>query len=166
VAESLGEIAEELRQLRLAREIEQFLYAEAELLDQRRFDDWLDLFADDARYWMPMRRNVKFGDQDRENTREGEEVAWFDEGKETLVQRVRQIQTGIHWAEEPLSRVCHMVSNIQLLEVSSSEARVKSRFLVYRSRVEIETDFFVGKREDTLRRVGDQWKIAALEVEQ
>lgn len=159
MAESLAEIAEELRQLRLAREIEQFLYAEAEILDERRFDDWLELFADDARYWMPMRRNVKFGEQDRETTREGEEVAWFDEGKETLIQRVQQIHTGIHWAEEPQSRVCHMVSNIQILEADGSEARVKSRFLVYRSRLETETDFFVGKREDTLRRVGNSWKI-------
>ncbi len=158
--QSLDEIAEDLRELRLAREIEQFLYAEAELLDQRRFDDWLDLFAEDARYWMPMRRNVKFGEQERENTREGEEIAWFDEGKETLIQRVQQIHTGIHWAEEPLSRVCHMVSNVQLLKVDGREVTVKSRFLVYRSRVETETDFFVGKREDVLRRVGESWKIA------
>lgn len=158
--ESLAEIVAELRELRLAREIEQFLYAEAELLDQRRFTEWLDLFAEDARYWMPMRRNVKFGEQERENTREGEEVAWFDEGKETLVQRVQQINTGIHWAEEPMSRVCHMVSNVQILAAHGPETRVKSRFLVYRSRLETETDFFVGKREDVLRRSGPSWKIA------
>ena len=79
---SLEKMAEELKQLRLAREIEQFLYAEAELLDQRRFNEWLDLFTEDARYWMPIKRNVKFGEQERENTREGEETAWFDEGKE------------------------------------------------------------------------------------
>ena len=157
---SLEVIAEELRQLRLEREVEQFLYAEAELLDQRRFDEWLDLFAEDARYWMPMQRNVKFGDQEREITREGEEIAWFDEGKETLVQRVQQIHTGIHWAEEPLSRVCHMVSNVQLLEERGAEVRVKSRFLVYRSRLETETDLFIGKREDLLRRVEASWKIA------
>jgi len=159
MAPSLDSIAEELAQMRLAREIEQFLYAEAEILDQRRFDDWLDLFAADVRYWMPMRRNVKLGDQDRENTREGEEIAWFDEGKDTLIQRVQQIRTGIHWAEEPLSRICHMVSNVQILSNEGSEVRVKCRFLVYRSRLEHETDFFVGKREDTLRRAGDGWKI-------
>lgn len=158
--ESLQGITNELKELRLAREVEQFLYAEAELLDQRRFDEWLDLFAEDVRYWMPMRRNVKFGEQARETTREGEEVAWFDEGKETLVQRVQQIHTGIHWAEEPLSRVCHMVSNVQLLKVDGSEVTVKCRFLVYRSRLETETDFFVGKREDVLRRVEGGWRIA------
>jgi len=158
--DALVEIARELKELRLAREIEQFLYAEAELLDERRFDEWLDLFTEDARYWMPMRRNVKFGEQERENTREGEEVAWFDEGKPTLAQRVQQIKTGIHWAEEPLSRVCHVVSNVQLLTVADAEVTVKSRFIAYRNRLEDETDFFVGKREDTLRRVNGEWKIA------
>ena len=45
-------------------------------------------------------------------------VSWFDEGKDTLTRRVRQIQTGIHWAEEPQSRITHMVSNVQLLEAT------------------------------------------------
>ena len=48
--------------LLLTQEIAQFLYAEAELLDERRHDEWLALLADDIRYWMPMRRNVKYGD--------------------------------------------------------------------------------------------------------
>ena len=43
-----------------------------------------------------MRRNVKFGEEEREFTRVGQDIAWFDEGKDTLVRRVRQIQTGIH----------------------------------------------------------------------
>ncbi len=37
------------------REVEQFLYREARLLDERRFHEWLELFADDVRYWMPVR---------------------------------------------------------------------------------------------------------------
>ena len=152
--------------LLLTQEIADFLYAEAELLDERRYDDWLGLLADDIRYWMPMRRNVKFGDETgREFTRESEEIAWFDEGKETLTRRVRQIQTGIHWAEEPQSRIAHLVSNVQLVEASPSVAEphdvaVKCRFLIYRNRVETETDLLVGKREDRLRRAGDDWRIA------
>ncbi len=104
--------------LLLTQEIAEFLYAEAELLDERRYDEWLALLADDIRYWMPMRRNVKFGDTDREFTRESEDITWFDEGKDTLTRRVRQIQTGIHWAEEPQSRIAHLVSNVQLLEAT------------------------------------------------
>src|SRR5712691_3208338 len=153
-----------LEHLLLTREIEEFLYAEAELLDERRFEAWLELLTDDIRYWMPMRRNVKFGELEREFTREGQDINWFDEGKDTLTRRVQQILTGVHWAEEPLSRLCHMVSNIQLLHVQPSvvapaEVMVKCRFLIYRNRVETETDLLVGKREDVLRRVNGQWKI-------
>jgi 3-phenylpropionate/cinnamic acid dioxygenase small subunit len=153
-----------IERLLLVREIEEFLYAEADLLDERRFKEWLDLLTDDVRYWMPIRRNVKFGEQERENTREQMDMNWFDEGKATLTQRVQQILTGVHWAEEPLSRVCHMVSNVQLMHVSPAEVTVKSRFLVYRNRLQDETDFFVGKREDVLRRVGETWKIARRKI--
>ena len=156
--------------LLLTQEIAEFLYAEAELLDERRYDDWLALLADDIRYWMPMRRNVKYGDETgREFTREGEDIAWFDEGKETLARRVKQIQTGIHWAEEPQSRIAHLVSNVQLLEATPSvgdprEVTAKCRFLIYRNRVETETDLLVGKREDTLRRDSDTWLIARRKI--
>src|ERR1700710_1038060 len=126
--------------LLLTQEIAQFLYTEAELLDERRHDEWLALLAEDIRYWMPMRRNVKYGDTTREFTRETEDISWFDESKETLTRRVRQIQTGIHWAEEPVSRISHMVSNIRLIEVNPStaepaEVALKCRFLIYRNRV-------------------------------
>ena len=119
-----------LESLLLVQEIAQFLYHEAELLDERRHDEWLALLSPDIRYWMPMRRNVKFGDDSREFTRETDDISWFDEGKDTLTRRVRQIQTGIHWAEEPRSRISHMVSNVQVLSVSGEEAAVKSRFLI------------------------------------
>jgi 3-phenylpropionate/cinnamic acid dioxygenase small subunit len=156
--------------LLLAQEIAEFLYIEAELLDERHYDDWLALLADDIRYWMPMRRNVKYGDTTgREFTREGSDISWFDEGKETLTRRVRQIQTGIHWAEEPQSRIAHLVSNVQLLEATPStadprEVTAKCRFLIYRNRVETETDFLVGKREDTLRRSDEGWQIARRKI--
>jgi len=158
-----------ITQLLLTQEIAQFLYTEAEILDERQYDEWLDLLADDIRYWMPMRRNVKYGDTTREFTRETDDINWFDEGKDTLTRRVRQIQTGIHWAEEPRSRITHMVSNVQLLTATSDavvarELAVKSRFLIYRNRVETETDVLVGKREDTLRRTGDGWLIARRKI--
>jgi 3-phenylpropionate/cinnamic acid dioxygenase small subunit len=152
--------------LLLTLEIAQFFYTEAELLDERRYDEWLALLTDDIRYWMPMRRNVKFGDTEREFTRETDDISWFDEGKDTLTRRVRQIQTGIHWAEEPRSRIAHMVSNVQLLSVTPDEREVvaKSRFLIYRNRAETETDILIGKREDTLRRDGDGWSIARRKI--
>jgi len=158
-----------IARLLLTHEITEFLYAEAELLDERRYDEWLALLSEDVRYWMPMRRNVKYDETNREFTREGEDISWFDEGRDTLTRRVRQIQTGIHWAEEPRSRITHMVSNVQLLAVTADtdgprEVSVKSRFLIYRNRVETETDLLVGKREDTLRRNANGWLIARRKI--
>ena len=57
-----------------------------------------------------------------------------------------------------------MVSNVELLKESPDEVTVKSRFLVYRNRVETETDFFVGKREDIIRREGGDWKIVRRKI--
>ena len=82
---------------------------------------------------------------------------------------MKQILTGVHWAEEPLSRICHFVTNVQILNASPSvsdptEVSVKCRFLIYRNRVETETDFLIGKREDTLRKVDGSWKIAERKI--
>src|SRR6266542_7109392 len=106
----------------LTHEVADFLYREAELLDERRYEECLALLADDIRYWMPMRRNIKFGEGEREFTREGQDIAWFDEGKDTLVRRVKQIETGIHWAEEPRSRLSHLVTNVQVQSAEPSIA--------------------------------------------
>jgi 3-phenylpropionate/cinnamic acid dioxygenase small subunit len=161
MAVDLARTEQMLERLLLKDEIENFLYYEAELLDERRYSDWIELIADDVHYYMPQRRNVKFGEQHRENSDPESEISWFDEGKVTLVGRVRQLNTGLHWAEEPPSRVCHVVSNVQILDVQGDEVRVKSRFIVYRNRLQDEVDLFVGKREDTLRRDPDTgWKIA------
>ncbi len=161
--------ADRLDELLLAREIEEFLYREAELLDDRRYQDWLALLTDDVRYWMPMRRNVKYGESEREFTRSRSDINWLDEGKETLERRVKQIETGIHWAEEPVSRISHLVSNVQIVEATPSaaepcEVAVKCRFLIYRNRVETETDILVGKREDLLRREADDWRVARRKI--
>jgi 3-phenylpropionate/cinnamic acid dioxygenase small subunit len=155
---------------RLKADIEDFYYHEADLLDDRRFRDWLDILADDISYFMPIRRNVKFGQHaSRENTKSGEGISWFDEDKWTLTKRVEQILTGVHYAEEPLSRISHMVSNVQIRDVrpkldAPSEIDVTSRFLVYQNRVEYETYTFVGRRNDTLRAMDKGWKVAKREI--
>ena len=149
----------------LKQEIEEFLYMEADLLDQREFRKWLDLLAEDLIYFMPIRRNVKFGQHaEKENTKQGEGISWFDEDKWTLTKRVEQILTGVHYAEEPLSRVTHMVSNVRLLDVTPEQVTVGCRFLVYQNRVEYEKYTFIGRRTDILRRNGDSWLIARREL--
>ena len=155
---------------RLKADIEDFYYHEADLLDDRRFRDWLDILTDDISYFMPIRRNVKFGQHaSRENTKSGEGISWFDEDKWTLTKRVEQILTGVHYAEEPLSRISHMVSNVQIKAVrpdleQPAEVDVTSRFLVYQNRVEYETYTFVGRRNDTLRATQGVWKVAKREI--
>ncbi len=154
----------------LKAEVEEFLYDEAELLDQRLFSEWLDMLSDDLVYFMPIRRNVKFGTHaESENTREGKDISWFEDDKWTLSKRVDQILTEKHWAEEPLSRVCHMVSNVQLINAvpsceAAEEVTLRSRFLIYQNRVETESYFFVGKRTDTLRREQGEWKLLRREI--
>src|SRR6266571_3651947 len=150
-----------IERLRLRTEIEEFLYNEAELLDERRYSDWIELVAEDVHYHMPIRRNVQFGEWDRENSRAGVEVSWFDEDKRTLVGRVRQLETGMHWCEEPASRARHIVSNVQLVREEGDEVHVRCRFVVYKNRAQDLENLFIGKREDVLRKDdATVWKIA------
>jgi 3-phenylpropionate/cinnamic acid dioxygenase small subunit len=98
-----------------------------------------------------------------------QDAAWFDEGIETLRQRVAQIKTGIHWAEEPASRVSHLVTNIRVLDITPDEGggdllRVRSRFLIYQNRLQSEVNLFVGKREDVLRRRDGRFTILSREI--
>jgi 3-phenylpropionate/cinnamic acid dioxygenase small subunit len=151
--------------IRLRMEIEDFLYNEADLLDDRRYEAWLDLLTDDVRYFMPMRRNVNSEELELENTsHERHEMSWFDEGKATLAMRVKQIRTGVHWAEEPYSRVSHLVANVRIVENRGDEVTVRCKFIVYRNRMVDEESLFVGKRLDTLRREDGRWRIARREI--
>ncbi|SRR5579875_274698 len=156
-----------LAHLVLTREVEDFLYYEADLLDERRYEEWLTLLTDDIRYWMPIRKNVPYRDERGDITGE-EDIAWIDDDKATLTKRVRQIMTGVHWAEEPASRICHIISNVRLVEpgvaLDANELVVGSRFCVYRNRVETETDFLVGRRQDTLRRIDGALKLARRKI--
>jgi 3-phenylpropionate/cinnamic acid dioxygenase small subunit len=155
----------------LIRDIEQFLYREARLLDDRRFRDWLELFTDDVRYWMTSRTNrypknskaIAILDPDRyveDDIGADDELAILDETKETLTGRVARLDTGMAWAEDPPSRTRHMIGNIELAGEAGAELTVYSNFIVYRSRAESEEDFYVGARQDLLRRIDGALKIA------
>lgn len=154
----------------LKQEIEEFLYDEAELLDSRQFKAWIDTLADDLVYFMPMMFNVKFGQhEEREKTKLEQDISWFNEGKWTLTKRAEQILTGVHWSEEPLSRLSRLVSNIQLTSIGKDEegrdeVHVRSRFITYQNRCEHEEYYFAGKRHDILRREDGVWKLARREI--
>jgi len=144
--------------MRLQYEIEQFLYEEAALLDDRRFDEWLTLLADDLEYWMPVRSTRMAGDEAREFSEPGG-TAFFDDNRESIEERIRKLHTGFSWAEDPPSRTRHYVSNVRILSVKGEEVAVSLNFLVYRSRLASHEDWWAGRREDTLRRTERGWTI-------
>ena len=161
---------------RLIREVEQFLYREVRLLDDRRFHDWLQLLTDDIRYWMGSRTNrypksskaiaiLDPARYDEDDLAKEDELAVLDEDKSTLNARVARLDTGMAWAEDPPSRTRHLIGNIEV-EPGDTEAELKvySNFIVYRSRAETEQDFYVGARRDVLRRVEGTWKIASRKI--
>ncbi len=156
--------------MELKTEIEAFLFYEADLLDNRQFDAWLELLSEDLVYFMPIRHNVSYtDDKAKENTQQGQGISWFDEDKWTLTKRVEQIQTGHHYAEEPLSRTAHLITNVRLLSaepdmMAADQVRVGSHFLVQQNRIDYETHSFVGRRTDTLVRQDGAWRLRRREI--
>jgi 3-phenylpropionate/cinnamic acid dioxygenase small subunit len=140
----------------LQLEIEQFYYHEAELLDDHRYEEWLDLFSGDARYWMPTRANRQLREHDKEVSVEGE-FALFDDNKKSLSWRVKQMEAVTHWAENPRSRTRHLITNVRIAPTNSEgEYQVKSNFICYRNRLQDEVDIWAGERTDLLRRDDEQ----------
>ncbi|TGN66870.1 3-phenylpropionate/cinnamic acid dioxygenase subunit beta [Nocardioides eburneiflavus] len=140
-------------------EVEQFYYREAELLDDGRYTDWLELLADDLDYWMPTRTNRLRRQQALSIAKRGE-AAFYDESKESLAWRIRRFDSGMAWAEDPPSRTRHLVTNVVARYLDPDEHEgftphdlvVRSAFLVYRNRLEREENVFAGGRTDVLRR--------------
>ena len=152
--------------MELYYDIEQFMLDEADLLDERRYEEWLELMADDVHYWMPTRANRLARELDREISAP-DEAAFFDETKEHLQQRLVRLQTGMAWAEDPPSRTRHLVTNLRVSATDDpNELDVETSFLLYRTRLEREMDLFVGKRFDRLRRAENAygWQIARRKI--
>ena len=146
----------------LHHEIEQFLYHEARVLDDRRFEEWYQLLADDIRYVMPTRYNRLRREGDREFAAPNE-AQLFDEDKQSIAQRIKRLRTGMAWAEDPPSRTRHFVSNVVVRRTTNpDEFEVDCYYLLYRSRLEREVEIFAGMRQDLVRRVDapSRWQIA------
>lgn len=142
-------------------EVQQFLVREARLIDDRRFEEWLDLFTDDAVYWMPGRTNPWRSGAVADSVTKPGELAIFEDTKETLTTRVQRLRTGMAWGEDPPSRTRHLITNVEVEpDIDPAQLLVRSNFLVYRAQLELDKDVFVGMREDVLRRVDGALKIA------
>ncbi len=148
-------------------EVEHLYYDEAELLDEGRYVDWLELFTEDLDYWMPTRTDRLRRQQALSVAARGE-AAFYDETKESLAWRIRRFDSGMAWAEDPPSRTRHLVSNVvvrhadpaQEPDLTDETYVARSAFLVYRNRLQREENIFAGQRTDTLRRIHGELKIA------
>ena len=145
--------------VRLQYEVERFLYDEAALLDERRYREWLALLADDIHYWMPIRRTVTLSDIDREFTRPGD-MAFFDDDRALLEMRVKKLEAGSAWSEDPPSRSRHFVSNVRVVEVAGDEITLDVAFHLLRTRLNSEISGWFGRRSDVLRRNGAGFLLA------
>lgn len=140
-------------------EVERFYYDEAALLDSHHYEEWLALFADDARYFMPIRRTRTQREMDKEFTQPGE-MAFFDDTKILLAGRIAKLKTGRSWAEDPPSRTRHLITNIRIVKDDGRTLEVESNFHVYRTRLNSEETSWIGSRRDVLRRVNQFFQIA------
>lgn len=136
----------------LQHRVEQFLYAEAELLDTHRYDEWLALFTQDCHYWIPSRHTRPIRERHLELS-ELDEQGFADDDYGMLRGRVRRITSGMQWSEEPPSRTRRLLTNVRVEEESDGNLYTRTNFYVYRSRLERHQDWFVGERFDTLRPV-------------
>lgn len=143
---------------KIEQQITKFLYKEAYLLDHRQYREWFDLLTDDIRYVMPLRVTT----DNKLGSNIVNEMTYFTDTKEDIRVKVERLYTKSAWVDNPAPRQRHFISNI-IIEPTSKEDEYKTRsyFLFKRSRAsEINTEEVFGEREDVIRNVNGEWKIA------
>ncbi|MFK0033691.1 3-phenylpropionate/cinnamic acid dioxygenase subunit beta [Pseudomonas monteilii] len=141
-----------------ARRVEQFLLREARLLDDERWDDWLQTVSEAVHYWMPGIENRRR--EDKSGPYRLEHMAFFDDGMRELQRRVSRFKQPSAWAENPPTRNVHLISNIEVYAGErEGEYRVYSCFINVRSRGLDEQYQLTGRREDVLRLEADGLKL-------
>lgn len=152
-------------------EVQRFLTEEARLLDHRCYEEWLALFTEDMRYWVPARKvrmiSGKPGDRavDLELSADGEPCI-LDERLPQLQLRVFRMQTArLLWCDNPPGRVRHLITNVEASYTDKpDELAVRSNFLVPHARFDEKGTQFHGERQDILRRVDGSFMIASRKV--
>ena len=146
--------------LELQWRVEQFLYAEAEMLDERRLEEWYELLADDLFYSMPVQNSVYPNDVDETSAgRSGFSGDYFDEDKPRMLWRIKKALSGRDHIERPASKLRHLVSNVRIRPLTDveNEYEVSSYFVITRLRHNQYQDIYTGKREDLLRRADNAY---------
>lgn len=141
----------------------EFLNREAEMLDDRRLGEWLDLLTEDIEYVAPRRVTVE-ADSDREFS---ERSFHFQEDWASLRTRVERFETEYAWSEDPPSRTRRLVSNVRVDPAGQdgAEIPVKSNFLLYRTRGNSpEAHVVAGEHHDILRRVDGELRLSSRRI--
>jgi 3-phenylpropionate/cinnamic acid dioxygenase small subunit len=134
--------------------VEQFLYYEARLLDTQRYEEWLELFTDDATYWVPLEQNQK----------DPYETSSIIHDDRTLLElRVKQARHPRAHARQPLARTVHQVGNV-VIEDAKDEIKVSSTLQLVEFRNEKQR-LYAALVEHRLRRVNGSFKIAHKRVD-
>lgn len=135
---------------------QELLFREAHLLDAQDFAGWLDMYSEDAFFWMPAWRddNTPTQDPDRELS------LIYYRGKDNLRDRVQRLTSGLSPASKTLPRVVHLVSNVRLVDGSEDRATVQSSFVAhaYSPRSDQVTSHF-GHYEHDFGWADDRWLI-------
>jgi 3-phenylpropionate/cinnamic acid dioxygenase small subunit len=138
----------------LLRAVEQFVYREARYQDELAYDEWEALWADDAIYWVPS------GADDIDPT---SQMSIIFDNRSRISTRIKQLKTGKRHAQNPASKLRHLISNVELLATDGDELEVGANFLVYESR-ERGVTLWAGRTEWTLRRGEGDFRIARKKV--
>ena len=140
------------------RECCNFLYFEAQLLDEGRLHDWLDLLTKDIDYKAPVRitREKSVGNPFSDKT------FFFSETYGSLDLRITRLDSEYAWADDPPSRTRRNISNIRMEQSNKKdEYGVRSNLMLFRSRGDtVSYDLLSGERHDTLRNVQGKLKLA------
>ena len=135
--------------LELQHEVEQFLYHEAELLDDRRFDEWLALFHPDAEYWVPMAWKQPDPHQ---------YISLIYENVDVLRMRMQRLKELAALSQRPFSRTCHQMGNIRIAENDGKNLVVRSASIIVEYRRDDQRTF-AGHVVHKLRRHGNSFQI-------
>ncbi len=136
------------------REVEQFIYREARLLDERRLDEWRDLFTEDGFYWAPT---------DHDQASPDDRVSLFYDTRATMAARISRLAHPDVHVQFPPSRTAHLVSNIEIDPQPDGSLRVHAVFFMGEYR-HTEPRWYGGRYEYTLRRIDGALRIARKKV--
>lgn len=128
---------------------------EARLLDQLRYEEWLDLFAPECLYWAPA--TPEGGDPRRE-------IAVMFDDRRRLEDRIYRLRTGYAWSQAPSSRTSRIVSNVEVFSCTRADQRmVRSNFAISEF-WDGEIRMLAGWSGHRFRRIDGRWLISAKQI--